>query len=53
MNPNVNNGMQQIQDYNRIKSSLEMHQQYFLVMQLVKKSIKRQTEDTKEVTLVR
>lgn len=31
MNPNINNGMQQIQDYNRIKSSLEMSQQYFLV----------------------
>jgi hypothetical protein len=36
MNPNINNGMLQIQDYNRIKSSLEMTQQYFLVFQMTK-----------------
>jgi hypothetical protein len=32
MNPNINNGMQQIQEYDRLKSSLEMNQSYFLVM---------------------
>ena len=29
--PNINNGMTQVQDYNRLKSALEMNQTYFLV----------------------
>lgn len=31
--PNINNGMTQVHDYNRLKSALEMNQTYFLVFQ--------------------
>ena len=53
MNPNINNGMQQIQEYDRLKSSLEMNQSYFLVMQFTTNSQKRQDPATKELTLVK
>lgn len=53
MNPNINNGMQQIQDYNRIKSSLEMSQQYFLVFQLTNQNIKRVDPSTNQPVLVK
>ena len=53
MNPNINNGMQQIQEYDRLKSSLEMNQSYFLVMQFITNSRKRQDPATKELTLVK
>ena len=53
MNPNINNGMQQIQEYSRLKNSLEMNQSYFLVMQFTKKSEKRQDPITKKLTLVK
>lgn len=53
MNPNINNGMQQIQDYNRIKSSLEMSQQYFLVFQLTNQNIKRADPATGQPVLLK
>ena len=52
MNPNINNGMLAIQDYERLKAALEMNQTYFVIVQVRKKSQKVLDQDTREYTKV-
>ena len=53
MNPNINNGMQQQLEYNHLKGQLDANQSYFLVLQLIQRTVKKQGQESKGMTMVK
>ena len=46
MNPNINNGMQAEQEFQRLKDSLEINQTYFLVLQIKTSKVKEKDPES-------
>ena len=46
MNPNINNGMQAAQEFQRLKDSLEINQTYFLVLQIKTSKVKEKDPES-------